>query len=190
MAMLCLMLYMLQSVTTQVISHGQVDDFENGTLQGWRMGDYLSAGTTSIAFDVNNISSREVLNLRLAINGGFLDSSFNFIDGLFATAASVSLDCGSGGLFSLPPGDLTAISGQSGSTSNDVLAALGNVTELLLLNSINPDWTGQLVAVTLGIDNITAVVVPLPPTVLLFVSGGLITLCAISLQGGIVAAKK
>ena len=37
-AMLCLMLYMLQSGTARVISHGQVDDFENGTLQGWRMG--------------------------------------------------------------------------------------------------------------------------------------------------------
>lgn len=221
-SMICLMC-LLQPGATRAITVGQIDDFEDGTLQAWKMGandvtashmtniadsgpagpgdnflqvvshevettggnrltffnktqwtgDYLSSGITEIAMDVKNFSSSEVLNLRLAINGGFLDSSFNFIGGLFTTTASVNLDSGSGWthvVFSLDPGDLTAVSGRSGSTGNDVLVTLANVTELRLLNSVNPDWTGLPVTATLGIDNITAVV-PLPPALLLFVSG-------------------
>ena len=71
---------------------------------------------------------------------------------------------------SLAPDDLTAVSGRSGTTDNNDLETLANVTELRLLNSANPDWTGPLVSATLGIDNITAV--PLPPGGLLFGSGG------------------
>ena len=222
MVMICLMC-LLQPGTVRAITVGQIDNFEDGTLQGWQMGsanvtsshmtnftdggpggpgdnflqvvsheveefggnrltffnkvqwtgDYLSAGITAIAFDVNNFSSSEALNLRLAINGGFLDSSFNVIGGLFATTASVSLDSGSGWthvVFSLAPTDLTAVSGRSGATGNNVLETLANVTELRLLNSVNPDWTGLPVTATLGIDNISAVV-PLPPAALLFGSG-------------------
>lgn len=226
------LLFMFQTGAIHAISTGQIDNFEDGTLQGWQMGstnvttshmtniadggpdelgdnflqvvshgvepiggnrltffnkaqwagDYLSTGIAAIAMDVSNFSASEVLNLRLAINGGFLDSSFNFIGGLFATSASVSLDSGSGSgwthvEFSLDPGDLTAVSGRSGTTGNDVLVTLANVTELRLLNSANPDWTGLPVTATLGIDNITAVV-PLPSAALLFCSGliGLFTL--------------
>lgn len=220
-AILCL-LCLLHPGTARAVSVGQIDDFEDGTLQGWMMGsnnitathmtnitgggpagvgdnflqvvaheaeltgggrltffnkaqwtgDYLSAGISAIAMDVNNISSSEALNLRLAINGGFLDSSFNFIGGLFATSASVSLGSGSGWVhvvFSLIPGDLTAVSGRSGTTGNNILATLANVTELRLLNSANTDWTGLPVTATLGIDNISTV--PLPPAALLFGSG-------------------
>jgi hypothetical protein len=220
-AMLCLFC-LLHPGTARAVSVGQIDDFEDGTLQGWMMGsnnitathmtnitdggpagvgdnflqvvshetevtgggrlaffnkaqwtgDYLGAGITAIAMDVNNFSSSEALNLRLAINGGFLDSSFNVIGGLFATSASVSLGSGRGWVhvvFSLVPGDLTAVSGRSGTTGNNVLETLANVTELRLLNSANPDWTGPLVSATLGIDNVWAV--PLPPAALLFGSG-------------------
>lgn len=228
------LLCLFQPGTAEAISLGQADDFEDGTLQGWKMGannvtashmtniadgglagigdnflqvvshevettggnrltffnkdqwtgDYLSTGIIAIAMDVNNFSSIEALNLRLAINGGFLDSNFNFIGGLFATTASVSLDSGSGWtqvVFSLDPGDLTAVSGRSGTTGNDVLVTLANVTELRLLNSGSPDWTGLPVTATLGIDNISAVV-PLPPAALLFGSG-LIGLCTLQLRG-------
>jgi hypothetical protein len=136
------------------------------------IGDYLGSGITAIAMDVNNFSSSEALNLRLAINGGFLDSNFNFIGGLFATSASVALDSGSGWthvVFSLTPADLVAVSGRSNVTGNDVLAALGNVQELRLLNSAAPDWNGLPVTATVGFDNITAV--PLPPAFVLFASG-------------------
>ena len=135
-------------------------------------GDYISAGITAIAMGLSNISSNETLNLRLAINGGFLDSSINFIGGLFATSASATLDSGSGWthmVFPLLPGDLVPVSGQSGVTGNEVMVALGNVLELRLLNSATPDWNGLPVSATLGIDNITAV--PLPPALVLFASG-------------------
>ena len=128
-------------------------------------GDYIGAGVTAIAMDLNNISSSETLNPRLAINGGFLG-------GLFATSASATLDSGSGWThmeFSLLPGDLVPVSGRSGVTGNDVMAALGNVLELRLLNSATADWNGLPVSATLGIDNITAV--PLPSALVLFASG-------------------
>lgn len=136
-------------------------------------GDYLNAGITGIAMDIKNISSDAALNLRLAINGGFIDSSFNSIGGLFSTVASVTLDSGSEWthvVFSLRPEDLVAVIGQSNANpNNDVMAALANVTELRLLNSPAPDWNGQKVTATVGFDNITAV--PLPPSLLLFTSG-------------------
>ena len=137
-------------------------------------GDYIGAGITAIALDVSNIASSAPLNLRLAIDGGFSDpdNPGSFIGGLFATSASISLEAGTGwthAVFSLLPAALTPVSGRSGVTGNDVLAALGNVTELRLLNSELPDWNGLPVSATLGIDNIQAV--PLPPTALLFGSG-------------------
>lgn len=218
-----LLLCLLQPGAGWAISVGQIDDFEDDTIQGWKMGsnnvttshmtniadggpagvgdnflqvsadatpvaggrltffnqaqwrgDYLGTGITSIAMDLNNFSSSETLNLRLAINGGVSDpdNPGNFTGGLFATLASVSLDSGSGWthvVFSLAPGDLTAVSGRSGDDGNDVLATLTNVLELRLLNSASPDWTGLPVVATLGIDNIATV--PLPPAVLLFGSG-------------------
>jgi len=126
-------------------------------------GDYPGAGITTITLDLNNISSSEPLNLRLGVNGS---------GGLFATTAGVTLTSGSGwtqAIFPLLPANLTSVSGRSGLTGFDALATLGNVTELRLLNSASPAWTGSPVTATLGIDNISAV--PLPPAALLFGSG-------------------
>ena len=120
--------------------------------------------------DLKNLSSTETLNLRLALEGG----PNALVGGLFATGTSVTLESGSDWthlVFSLTSGDLVAVSGNSGVTGNDVMAALGNVVELRLLNSVNPDWTGAPVTATLGIDKILAVVVPLPLALLLFGSG-------------------
>jgi hypothetical protein len=131
-------------------------------------GDYLGAGIAAIAMDLKNVSSTETVNLRLALEGG----PNALVGGLFATSTSVPLESGSDwtrAVFSLAPGDLVPVSGRSGVTGNDVMAALGNVVELRLLNSADPDWTGLPVSATLGIDNITAV--PLPPAALLFGSG-------------------
>ena len=131
-------------------------------------GDYLSAGITAIAMDLKNFSSTETLNLRLAIEGGTTVD----VGGLFATQSSISLASGSDWthvVFSLAPADLVPVSGNSGVTGNDVMAALGNVVELRLLNSATPDWAGTPVGATLGIDNIH--VVPLPPALGLFASG-------------------
>jgi hypothetical protein len=221
-ALLCL----LTPGAARAISVGQIDDFEDGTLQGWRMGtttvtaehmtnitdggptgagdnflqvtsheahgtttpggnrltffnrlqwtgDYTAAGITAIAMDLKNISSSEILNMRLAINGG-VGPSFDFIGGVFTSTASISLNSGSGwtrAVFSLLPGDLIPISGGTGgnTTGNDVQATLGNVLELRLLNSATSDWSGLPVTATLGVDNLRAV--PLPPALALFGSG-------------------
>jgi len=143
-------------------------------------GDYLAAGITAISMDLINFSSAEVLNIRLGINGGVTDPNNpgGVIGGQFVTSASASLISGSGWVhvvFSLNLVDLMSVSGRSGVPGNDALATLGNVKELRLLNSAVPDWSGQPVIATLGIDNVTAVV-PIPSALLLFISG-LIGLC-------------
>jgi len=218
-----LSLLLLQSGTARAISVGQLDNFEDGTLQDWRMGipsvttsfmknitdggpagvgdsylevtadstvsaggsrltffnrlqwtgDYTAAGITAIAMDLKNFNPSEALNMRLAINGGFGPSS-GMTGGVFTSAASISLDSGSGwtrAVFSLLPGDLIPISGGVGgnTTGNDVQATLANVLELRLLNSASPDWSGLRTTATLGVDNIHAV--PLPPALALFGSG-------------------
>jgi len=217
-----LSLLLLQSGVVGAISVGQIDDFEDGTLQDWRMGiasvttshmtnisdggpdgvgdnylevtsdsslsfggsrltffnqlqwtgDYTAAGITAIAMDLNNISSSEALNMRLAIDGG-TGTNINRTGGVFASAASISLDSESGwtrAVFSLLPGDLISVSSPGGhTTGNDVQATLANVLELRLLNSATPDWNGLPVTATLGVDNIHAV--PLPPALALFGSG-------------------
>jgi hypothetical protein len=215
---------MLHPGAARAISFGQIDTFEDGTLQGWQMGfsattadhmtnvadggpagagdhylqvtpdsaeqfggnrltffnrqqwlgDYTAAGITAITMDVNNFSSSEVLNLRLGLNGGFVDpTGTSIIGGVFSTSASI-LESGSGWTritFSLRPEDLIAVTpGLSSNTpGNNVQATLANVLELRLLNSASPDWNGLPVTATLGIDNIHAV--PLPPALTLFASG-------------------
>jgi len=160
----------------EVISHQNETSSGNKITffnkQQWA-GNYTGAGISTISMDLKNFSSSTSLNLRLAINGGHTDSASNFIGGLFATTASITLTSGSGwthAVFSLAPGDLTPVSGNSGTTGNDVNATLANVLELRLLNSPTPAWTGSLVTATMGVDNITAVV-PLPAAAMLFISG-------------------
>lgn len=143
--------------------------------KGQWQGDYLAAGITAIHMDLNNFTSSETLNLRLAIYGGFSDpnDASIFHGGLFATTASISLDSGSGWshvVFSLLPADLTAVSGRSGVTGNDAMITLSNVLELRVLNSATPDWTGGAVSATLGVDHISALV-SLPSAIVLFGSG-------------------
>ena len=223
-SMLCL-LCLFPPGTAQAISLGQIDNFEDGTLQDWRMGfsattadhmtniadggpagtgdnylqvapistelfggnrltffntqqwqgNYTAAGITAIAMDVQNFSSSEVLNLRLGINGGYVDpnTGTSYIGGTFTTS-SISLDSGSGWtrvVFSLLPGDLIAsdVGRSSNTPGNNVQATLANVLELRLLNSATADWNGLPVTATLGVDNIQAV--PLPPALALFASG-------------------
>ncbi len=210
------------STVASAVSVSQMDRFTDGTLQGWRMGkflttqqnmqniatggpagsgdaylqvisdqtdpidgnkitffnksqwagDYVAAGISAIAIDLNNFNSTAPLQLRLAIHGGFTDpTTQQFIGGLYATTASLTLDSGSGwthAVFSLAPDALTPVSGKSGVTGNDVNAALSHVLELRLLNSPQPAWSGPLVTATVGVDNIAAV--PLPSAWWLFVS--------------------
>ncbi len=152
----------------EVVSTGRVGPGNKLTVfnQGQWTGDFLSAGVESIEMDLKNFgSSGESLELWLAINGD---------GGLFSTSISFVLDENSDwehAAFSLLSSDLTAVSGFSGPPGSDVLATLGNITELRLIDSDDPDWNGDTIAATLGVDNITAVgstsVVPEPSTYLL-----------------------
>ena len=137
-------------------------------------GDYTAAGITAIAMDVKNFSPNEVLNLRLGINGGFVDSTgTSIIGGTFTTSiiSLVSSPNWTRVVFSLLPGDLIAsdVGKSSNTPGNDVQATLANVWELRLLNSATASWAGAPVTATLGVDNIQAV--PLPPALALFASG-------------------
>ncbi len=74
-------------------------------------------------------------------------------------------------MFSLLPGDRIPASGDIGGNTDDidVQAALANVLELRLLNSVTRGWNGLPVNGTLGIGNIRAV--PLPSSRALLGSG-------------------
>ena len=213
-------LTLLPSAATRAASVGQLDDFEDATLQGWAMGiaevtdnfmrnvadggpegpgdsylevradstvtfggkrltffnreqwtgNYTAAGITAIAMDLKNFSTTEILNMRLAINGG-TGISTDVTGGVFISDSISRLDVGGGwtrAVFSLLPSDLIAISGGIGGNTfgNDVAATLANVQELRLLNSATDSWAGNPVTATVGVDNIQAV--PLPPAIALF----------------------
>ncbi len=133
-------------------------------------GNYTAAGITAIAMDLKNFSTDQILNMRLAINGGFGPSS-SMTGGVFISASTATLAVGSGwtrAVFSLLPSDLIAISGGIGGNTagNDVAATLANVLELRLLNSEADSWSGLTVTASVGVDNIQ--VVPLPPAFAMF----------------------
>jgi hypothetical protein len=139
--------------------------------QQWA-GNYTAAGITAIAMDLKNFSTDQVLNMRLAVNGGFGSASTGGVTGGVFISNSISrLEVGSGwtrAVFSLLPDDLIAISGGIGgnTTGNDVAATLANVQELRLLNSETDSWSGLTVTASVGVDNVH--VVPLPPAFAMF----------------------
>ena len=214
------------------ITLGQIDTFEDGTLQGWQTGlsavtaehmsnvssggpdgiddnflqmfsdpldpfggnrltffnreqwtgDWLTAGVTAITLDVKNFSSSAPLNLRLGINGGFVDpTGTSIIGGTFATSGRIVLNSGSDWtrvMFMVQPGDFVSVlpGRSSNAAGNNIMATLSNVTELRILNSELPGWNGIPIDATLGVDNIAAriqatAVVPLPPALALFCPG-------------------
>ena len=134
-------------------------------------GDFTAAGITAIAMDLKNFSNSEILNMRLAIDGGTGTTTTGITGGVFISNSIRRLDVGGGwnrAVFSLLPSDLIAISGGIGGNTagNDVAATLANVQELRLLNSVADSWSGLPATASLGVDNITAV--PLPAALALF----------------------
>ena len=234
-----LLICLLPAGEALAITLGQIDTFEDGTLQNWQTGlsavtaehmsnvssggpdgiddnylqmfsdstdpfggnrltffnreqwtgDWLAADVTAITLDVKNFSSSVPLNLRLGINGGFVDpTGTSIIGGTFVTSGRIVLNSGSDWtrvLFMVRSSDFVSVlPGRSSNTAgNDILATLSNVTELRILNSELPDWNGLPVDATLGVDNIAARIqataVPLPPALALF-GPGLIALMTIA----------
>lgn len=104
-------------------------------------GDYLAAGVTAIAMDLNNVGATD-LSLRLWVGAPDVMS-----------LQPVLLKAGSGWthvLFALTPDALTGTAG----------AALGNVSQLRLFHGTAPLFPGQNIATQLGVDNIAAVPEP------------------------------
>ena len=69
--------------------------------------------------------------------------------------------------FPIGPGDLTAVSG-----ADDYATVMSNVRSVRFLSSEDPDFRGDTIATTIGIDDIIAV--PEPSVITLCGLGGLI----------------
>ncbi|MCK5077043.1 MAG: T9SS type A sorting domain-containing protein [Calditrichia bacterium] len=106
-------------------------------------GDYVSAGVTYINMDMINLGATD-LHMRISIDG---------TGGQFSTTHSVPLTVSSGWQqVSIPisSSDFSAVGG------TDINATLSNVTKIRILSNTSPNWHGQAITATLGVDNITA----------------------------------
>jgi hypothetical protein len=130
-------------------------------------GNYVGAGITGIAMDLNNFSS-QALSMRLAF---FVNSSTGFV-----ATNPFSLAANSGwqhATFALTAADFTTI-GSPGSFNT----FLSNFTgQLRILDAGSPSLLGDTIAATLGIDNIQAI--PEPGTFRMVVFGTLAILFTI-----------
>ncbi len=129
-------------------------------------GDYLAAGVTHIRMDAINLGSTEIfLRIMVAdpIPGPPVNVAFSF--------TPIVLPPGSGWLsIAFPlfgPDGLVAVEGT-------LEGALANATELRIFHNVEFAFTPSPVVATLGVDNITAAVVPEPGTFLLLCSGLLV----------------
>jgi hypothetical protein len=112
-------------------------------------GDYIAAGVTGIAMDVNNLGTTDLV-LQLYFTGP---------NGTAISSTGVTLPSGAGWTHIVLPaaaGDLTGLIGT-------VEGALGNVAELRLMHNDTTDFPPSPINGSLAIDNIT--VVPEPAAV-------------------------
>ncbi len=113
----------------------------------WR-GDYLAAGVTRIEADMANFGAT-ALAMRIAFEGNATRYGSSTAVALPADGVWHRV------VFSLTTADLSLISGVAPLT--DVLA---NLQTLRILSAAGgPSWRGDVIAATLGVDNITAKVV-------------------------------
>jgi len=134
----------LQNISTGVGNSGSKMVMFN-TAQ-WS-GNYVTAGITQINADMANFGSG-ALSMRVAIQGSGTR---------YGSTVAVNLPVGTGqwqqANFGLTSGDLSLISG-----SQPLSIVLTNVDTLRILsNASGPDWNGESIAATLGVDNIIAV---------------------------------
>ncbi len=184
------------SRTALAVELGQIDNFEDGSTQGWRKGaqsnnrptnistggpagaddnyletistggsgsdsrqiifnrsqwtgDYPAAGVTEIEMQFRN-AGNSALHMRIALKGGGGSGSWFSSTQAFNVPADGNWYAA---LFSISETDLTQVQG-----SLTYAEALANVTEMRILSRQSaPDFVGDAVASTLGIDNIQAV---------------------------------
>jgi hypothetical protein len=122
-------------------------------------GDYVAAGVTEIAAQMANFGDSELF-MRIALNGG-ADTWYGSSSAFVLPADAMWRDI----IFGISSSDLSLIEG-----SSSITETLTNVVELRILSSAGgPNFQGDRIAGTLGVDNITAV--PVPAAILLFSSG-------------------
>lgn len=199
-----------RTAAAEVIS-GQINDFEDGTTQGWLIGrsgnpnrpvnitsggptgagdgylrmrsgggngagsklaaynesqwigDFLSAGITSVSADLKNFGNTP-LNIRLQLE--------NPNETRFLSIESFSLPVGSGwqsAIFGLGADDLVRVQGTAGLDT-----VLGNVAKLWIFHNGAADFPPSGIVAELGVDNLTAV--PEPSTILMCLIGASILL--------------
>ncbi len=120
-------------------------------------GDYIGAGVTEISLYFNNMGSNAV-NMRLGFFGA---------ESTFSTQQGFSINPGSGWqefTFDLTAEDVVLLSGTA-----SFAQGFANIAEMRILSSVNPAFSGDLIAATVGIDNITAI--PEPSSILLLLTG-------------------
>jgi len=129
------------------------------------LGNYVGAGITGIGIDVDNLGS-SALSLRLAF---FLDSSDGYV-----TTTPLALAAHSGWehtTFSLNAANFTTIG--SPGAFNTLLSNFSG--QLRILSSTSPSLVGDVIAGTLGIDNVQAI--PEPRTIMMVGLGILVVIC-------------
>ena len=112
-------------------------------------GDYINANVHFISMRVNNTGSNN-LTLHLGFSNSLNTAS---------TTSPVTVNAGSGWQTISFSCDSTNITELDGGTYNSVF---GNITELRILHSTVPAYTGSAIAGQLDIDDITAAESPLP----------------------------
>ena len=197
-ALLSIVITMPAALAQQV---GQIDNFENGTTQGWREGgspneptnrtsggpqgasdNYLrnvssgspGAGGKMIMFNTNkwtgDFDAAGIISIRMwLINEGNTAMQIRIALGdqggntgtWFASSAGFALpadDMWRQATFNLNTNDLTRVRG-----SASLAAVLDSVAEMRIVSSTSPDFRGDTIAATLGVDDIEAVGEPLLP---------------------------
>jgi len=106
-------------------------------------GDYNTAGVTALRAHMVNLGGIP-LSMRVAVEGAG--------GGRYASTAAVVLPAGGvwyAVMFELNEGAMTVVGG-----SQTLTSVLDDVTELRVLSSSAPDWQGDAMAATLGMDNL------------------------------------
>ena len=120
-------------------------------------GDYLSAGITEIDMDLKNLGSSS-LTMRIALDQFKGGPGYETVNGFSVPADGAWHHA----TFKIDSADLTPL--ESPPSLNTVLS---NVSEVRVLSAASPSLDGDLIASSIGIDNVQAVPEPVSGSLLL-----------------------
>jgi hypothetical protein len=126
-------------------------------------GDYIAAGVTGVQVWFNNVGANP-MTMRLSFASGFGAGSS------FTTATTIALSPGSGwtaGFYPISESTLIRLDG-----SDSFSQAFLDITEVRLFSAVAPAFSGDLIAATVGVDDLA--VIPEPAASWLVLGGVLI----------------